>query len=409
MSRAKKIVACMLIVVMTAGILSGCTTFDNFRKAFLNKNPDNDAQIKIGVYEPTSGADKKAGEAEIKGIELAYSLYPELNGAKIELLYADNKSDIDAAETAMADLMKKKPKAVLGSYGNIYSLIAGPHLQAAEVPGIAITNTNPLVTKNNPYYFRVSTVDTFQAAAMARYVYEKLDQKKAGVLIPDKNEQALALASEFENRFIELTGKNSAVTVYEYYEAGSVDYTQQLAVIRDSGVKSVYLCGDYEDVACVLREAGEMNLDVVFLGDSTWGSEEFIKIAGDYAYKNVAFTTLYTEAEIITETSEEFLRAYAAEYGNETPDPAAALAFDAYLILLDAIERAGVDCTGAELQQALKETDGFQGASGEISFDNYGNPKKSVVINTIDNGNVSSLCTIEPRSAVKKSEKEEEN
>lgn len=409
MKKIKRIIACTLTVIMVAGLLSGCTTFDNFKKAFLNKNPENDAPIKIGIYEPMTGKDKEAGAAEIKGIELANKLYPELAGAQIELIYADNKSDIDAAETAMADLMKKQPKAVLGSYGNIYSLIAGPHLENAEVPGIAITNTNPLITKNNPYYFRVSTVDTYQAAAMARYVYEELGQKKAGVLIPENNEQALALASTFENKLEELTGKNSAVKVYEYYQAGSADYTAQLEIIKDSGVKSVFLCGDHEDVACILQQAGEMNLDVIFLGDSTWGSEEFIKVAGDYAYENVAFTTLYTEEEIITETSEEFLQAYAQEYDGETPDPAAALGFDAYLILLDAFERAGTGCSGAELQKALMETNKFQGASGEITFDNYGNPKKSVVINTINNGIISSLCIMDPQSTVKKSENEEEN
>ena len=407
MNRAKRIVACMLIAVMTAGLLSGCTTFDNFKKAFLNKNPENDAQIKIGVYEPMSGTDKKAGEAEIKGIELAYSLYPELDGAKVELIYADNKSDINAAETAMADLMKKQPKAVLGSYGNIYSLIAGPHLETAEVPGIAITNTNPLVTKNNKYYFRVSTVETYQAAAMARYVYEELGQRKAGILIPEDNEQALAMASTFENKLEDITDSKNAIKAYEYYTAGSVDYVPQLEKIKASGVKSVYLCGDYEDIACVLQEAGDLDMNVVFLGDSTWGEEEFIELAGDYAYKNIAFTTLYTEEEILTETSEEFLQAYAEEYGDETPDPATALAFDAYLVLLDAIERAGVDCTGAELQKALMETSEFQGASGEITFNNYGDPKKSVVINTINNGEISSLCIMEPQSAVKKSEEEE--
>ncbi len=396
MNRAKRIVACMMVAVMTAGLLSGCTTFDNFKKAFLNKNPENDAQIKIGVYEPMSGKDKKAGEAEVKGIELAHSLYPELNGARVELIYADNKSDIDAAETAMADLMKKQPKAVLGSYGNIYSLVAGPHLETAEVPGIAVTNTNPLVTRNNKYYFRVSTVETYQAAAMARYVYGELGQKKAGILIPEDNEQALAMASTFENKLEALTDSKNAIKVYEYYTAGSVDYVPQLEAIKASGVKSVYLCGDYEDIACVLQEAGDLGMEVVFLGDSSWGTEEFIDIAGDYAYKNIAFSTLYTEEEILTDTSEEFLQAYAEEYGDETPDPATALAFDAYLILLDAIERAGVDCTGEELQKALMETNRFQGASGEITFNNYGDPKKSVVINTIDNGKISSLCIMKP-------------
>lgn len=396
MKRARKIIACMLVAAMAAGALSGCTTYDNFKKAFLNKNPDNDAQIKIGIYEPVTGAEKEAGEAEIKGIELAHSLYPELNGAKVELIYADNKSDINAAETAMADLMKKQPKAVLGSYGNIYSLIAGPHLEAAKVPGIAITNTNPLITKNNPYYFRVSTVDSYQAEAMARYVYEELKQKKAGVLVPADNEQALALASEFENMFTKLTDNSDAIKVYEYYEAGTADYYEQLQTIKASGVRSVYLCGDHEDVACVLQEAGRLNMDVVFMGDSTWGSEEFLDIAGKYTNNNVAFTTLYTEEEIITETSAEFLAAYSAEYGNDTPEPATALGFDAYMILLDAIERAGVDSTGEELRKALLETKTFQGASGEITFNNVGDPKKSVVINTIDQGKISSLCTIEP-------------
>ena len=397
MKRAKRIVACMLTIALVAVTLSGCTTFDNFKKAFLNKNPENDAQVKIGIYEPMTGVDKTAGEAEIKGIELAHELYPTVAGATVELLYADNKSDIDAAETAMADLMKKQPMAVLGSYGNIYSLIAGPHLEAAEVPGIAITNTNPLITKNNPYYFRACAVETYQAASMARYVYEELNQKKAGVLIPENNEQALALASEFENKFVALAENDDAIKVYEYYQAGSVDYTQQLQTIADSGVKSVYLCGDYEDVACVLQQAGDMNLKVVFLGDSTWGSEEFLQVAGDYAYKNVAFTTLATEEEVITETSEEFLQAYAEKYDGETPEPATALGFDAYLILLDAIERAGVGCTGDELREALLATSDFHGASGVISFSKFGDAKKTVAINTIDNGKISSLCTIDPQ------------
>ena len=198
MNKAKRIIACILVVAMASVSLAGCTTFNNFKKAFLNKNPENDAQIRIGVYEPMTGTDKEAGEAEIKGIELAHKLYPYAGDERVELIYADNKSDIDAAETAMEDLMKKTPTAVLGSYGNIYSLIAGKHIKEAKIPAIAITNTNPLVTKNNPYYLRVSLVDTYQATAMARYVIENLKQTQAGILLPANDDQALAVASSFE-------------------------------------------------------------------------------------------------------------------------------------------------------------------------------------------------------------------
>lgn len=395
MNKGKRIIACFLIILMTAGLMSGCTTFDNFRKAFLNKNPDNDAQITIGIYEPMSGEDKENGEAEIKGIELANKLYPDVNGARIELIYADNKSDIEAAETAMADLIKKSPTAVLGSYGNLYSLIAGSYLEVSETPGIAITNTNPLVTKNNPYYFRVSPVDTYEATAMARYVIETLHQTQVGILVPEGDEQALALAESFENYMTENAA--GANTVYQKYKAGSGDFAEQLRAIKDSAVSYVYLCGDSEDVINILRQANEMGMtDVTFLGDSTWSDDEFINEIYKYVDKNIAFTTLYTNEEQVTETSTQFLEAYKEEYGDEEPEAAAALGFDAYLILIQAIERAGVGCSGDELREALAATENFEGASGIITFNNIGDPEKSVVINTLKNKKISPLCTIAP-------------
>lgn len=398
MNKAKRIIACVLAVAMASVSLAGCTTFDNFRKAFLNKNPHNDAQIRIGIYEPMTGADKEAGEAEIKGIELAHKLYPEAGGAKVELIYADNKSNIEAAETAMEDLLKKTPTAVLGSYGNIYSLIAGEYLQEAEIPGIAITNTNPLVTKNNPYYFRVSLVDTYQATAMARYVIENLKQTAAGIMMPSNDEQALALASNFENYMAAKAGAN-AIAVQAEYKAGTGEFKEQLEAIKNSGVKSVYLCGDREDVAAILKEAKSMGMtDVTFLGDSTWAEEKFINAVYKYVDKNIAFTTLYTDKEHVTETSGQFLDAYKKEYGEE-PDAAAALGFDAYMLLISSIDCAGVGCTGEELRNAIAETVNFEGASGIITFDNMGDPEKSVVINTLQNKSISPLCTVSPVTA----------
>ena len=37
-------------------------------------------------------------------------------------------------------------------------MIAGKPVNDAKIPAIAITNDNPLVTKNYPYYFRVCYV-----------------------------------------------------------------------------------------------------------------------------------------------------------------------------------------------------------------------------------------------------------
>lgn len=198
---------------------------------------------------------------------------------------------------------------------------------------------------------------------------------------------------------VENTG--NAITVYKEYKAGSGDFTEQLEAIKSSGVSSVYLCGDYEDVINVLKQAKEMGMtNVTFLGDNTWADEEFIDAIYKYVDKNIAFTTLYTDEELVTETSRQFLEAYKDEYGDEEPEAAAALGFDAYLLLIRAIERAGVGCSGAELKEALAATENFEGASGIITFDSIGDPEKSVVINTLKNKKTSPICTIAPISEV---------
>lgn len=398
MIKATKVVIMLSVLVFASVSLSGCTTFDNFAEAFLNKNSKTENTIRIGVHEPVTGADSQQGELEIRGIELANKLYPKALGRDVELVYADNKSDIDVADTVMADLIKKQPTVVLGSYGSIYSLVGNAHLETAKIPGIAITNVNPLVTANHPYYFRVCFVESYQGVALARYAQEQLGEKKTGILIPAEDEREEAMATTYKNKFAALTDDEEAVSVYEQFKKGQKDFTQQLAVIRDSGVKTVFLGGELPDVRRILEQAQKMHINVTFLGDSDWSTEEFLDMVGGHVYANIAFSTLYNENELVTEQAQAFLDAYAEEYGeNAVPDAATALGFDAYMIAVDAIEKAGSKNPNPDtVRDMLAQTSDFQGASGVITFDRVGDPMKSVVINTIQDKRVTPICTIDP-------------
>lgn len=76
--RRIRVIAGVLIVGLFSFLLTGCTTFDNFKEAFVEKEAKSKNTIKIGVFEPMSGSDKKMGELEVQGIELANELYPEV-------------------------------------------------------------------------------------------------------------------------------------------------------------------------------------------------------------------------------------------------------------------------------------------------------------------------------------------
>lgn len=398
-----KITAIILILVMLLVCLCGCTTYDNFKAAFIDKSDKQEVKIQIGVLEPVTGADSMAAEDEIRGIQLANKVHPNVNGKIISLVFSDDKSDIDAAETAAKTLIEKKPLVILGSYGSVYSLAASPYIKEAKIPAIAITNTNPLVTRNNEYYYRVCYVDSNQGDLLARYVLDSKKEKKAGVLIPEKDDAALAEATAFTDRIKGETGDDDAISYYEEFTTGQTDFTKQLKKLDKSGVDSVILAGDYTDAASIINQAADMGLDVEFLGDTTWGQQEFKDMIGSQVKEdNMSFVQFFAadsavDGEAITDERDKFLKAYAKEYGTDSePTDAMALGYDAYFVAIDAINKAGKDATAEKVQQILADPMySFEGASGAINFSSTGDPLKTAYISTWSGDSMTTVYTVE--------------
>ncbi len=395
----RKYICIIVMVVLALSVLTGCTTFHNFKEGFLDKPQDRKNIIQIGVYEPMSGADSEAGALEIQGIELAHEMYPTVNGKIVELVYADNGSDIYTAETAIKELLVKKPLVILGSYGSVYSMVAGDHISKEEIPAIAITNTNPLVTRNNPYYFRVCYVDSNQGDILANYVLEQKMETTAGVLLPEGDDFAMAMTTAFTDRMKAETENEDAIVVYEEYKPGAKDFSKQLTAIKNAGVKSVLLPGEITDSVHIIQQAQTMGLDVIFLGDTDWSSDDFKELAGDtVSEKNTAFVNFFAADEVISKESELFQKAYQEKYGEDAvPQDSVALGYDAYVIAVDAIDKADDDAGSREVREVLAGQHEFQGASGVITFNSMGDPIKTAYISTWENGKIKSLHTMNPR------------
>lgn len=396
--KIRKIAAVAVTAVLTVTMLTGCTTFNNFKEAFLQQKKSSDVTIQIGIYEPMSGADSDAAKAEIKGIELAHEVYPNIGGKIVELVYSDNSSDIDAAETAINNLISKKPDIILGSYGSVYSMIAGKPVNDAKIPAIAITNDNPLVTKNYPYYFRVCYVDSNQGDLLAKYVLEQKQETTAGVLIPNNDDVAMAMATTFVDRIKAETENEDAITAYETYKPGQKDFTKPLKAIQESGVKSVLLPGDSADSANIINQAADMGMDAMFLGSTDWSSKEFrSELSSSVSKEHLAFVNFFTADDTINQESEKFLEAYHEKYGKDKePEDSVALGYDAYLIAINAVNDAGNDPSGNDIRKVLASAKEFQGASGNITFNTEGDPLRSAQISTWEGKKIVSTYTVEP-------------
>ncbi|SCJ99424.1 Leucine-%2C isoleucine-%2C valine-%2C threonine-%2C and alanine-binding protein precursor [uncultured Eubacterium sp.] len=396
--RKKRNMALALVLISIMIVMTGCTTFDNFKEAFFSEKGAASDTVKIGILEPQTGNDSEKGQMEIEGIELAYEIAGEVLGKKVELVYADTQSSIYVAESAVADLIDKKPAIVLGSYGEAVSLVASQKLGKVKIPAIAVTATNPLITKNNEYYFRVTFTDASQGKALADYVFEELGQTKAGIIKMKDEDTTSELVRQFTAQMAELTEDETSIAASVQIDSKTKDYKEYIEKIKASGVKAVFMPVSLKTADKIFAEAEKMGLtDITFIGPKDWHNNDIVELQNKYVGIKIAVASNFmsTSAEETADKDilyNQFIKAYKAKHGDSEPPEETVLGFDAYMIGIQAIEKAG-SIDGYLVKEALKSTSHFRGASGEISFDETGEPTKPINVDIIKDGKFVSVYT----------------
>jgi branched-chain amino acid transport system substrate-binding protein len=372
----------LLLVLLLAAAATGCS----------KKESD---VIKIGVFEPITGANAAGGQLEVEGIKLANKLYPEVLGKKVELVIADNKSDKVEAATAAARLVEKdKVTAIIGSWGSSLSMAAGDIVRQGKVPTVGASCTNPLVTAGNDYYFRVCFIDPFQGTVMANYAYSKLGAEKAAVIQEVNNDYAVGLAKFFMDSFKQLTGDENCIVALANYNTGDQDFSAQLTNVKAQNPDVIFAPGNFTESALIISQARKLGITCPIIGGDTWETQEFLDI-GQEAVEGAVFSTFFATEKPITEESAKFIAAYRDEY-NKEPAAVAALGYDAYILILDAIKRAGTT-DRVKLRDEIAKTENFPGAAGIITLDANGDAVKNAVIKVVKGGKFTYLDTIAPQ------------
>ena len=381
----KKAVGIVLLTIGIAALIVAC-------------GPAAPKTVKFGVFEPLTGANAGGGALEVEGIKLANELYPTVKVGdkeyKIELVIADNKSDkVEAANAAQRLVDKDKVNVVLGSWGSSLSMAAGPIVKNAKVSAIGLSCTNPLVTKDNEYYFRVCFIDPFQGTVMANYAFKNLNAKKAVIIREVSNDYSVGLAKFFADAFKQLTNDQNAILAELNYNTGDTDFSAQLTEIKKFKPDVIFAPGNYTESALIIKQARELGIKTPFLGGDTWETPEFIDV-GKQSVEGVVFSTFFATETPITDTSRVFLDAYRQKY-NKEPAAVTALGFDGYLVARDAIQRAG-SLDKEKVRAAIASTKDFPGATGMITLNADGDAVKSAVIKTVKDGKFTYLATVQP-------------
>ena len=344
--------------------------------------------VKIGVFQPLTGANAAGGALELEGIRLAHELNPtvEFGGKtyKVELVVADNRSDrVEAANAVQRLLDQDKVHVILGSWGSSFS-IAGGEVLRDRVPAIGLSCTNPLVTLGNDWYFRVCFIDPFQGTVMANYAYNDLEARTAVIVQEVANDYSVGLARFFSDNFIRLTGNPNAILATVNYQTGDQDFSAQLTAIRTHNPNVIFAPGNYTESALVMKQARELGITVPVIGGDTWETPEFIDVGGERV-EGAVFSSFFAAEYAGSPEAKKFLEEYAKRY-NKEPAAVTALGYDGYLVALDAIRRAN-STDPAKIRDAIAKTSGFVGATGITTLDANGDATKSAYIKAVQGGN----------------------
>lgn len=322
--------------------------------------------IKIGVYLPLTGQNAFGGQLELEGVQLGHKEMPEVLGRPVELVVVDNKSDkVEAANAVKRLIERDKVSAFIGTYGSALAMAGAEVAEKAKVPGLGTSCTNPLVTQGKEYYFRGCFIDPYQADAIAEYVKNNLGFTRAAVLMDMTNDYAVGLAKYFTDAFKKVGGE---VIGNLKYSSGDQDFTAQLTDLIKKDPQIVFMPAYFAEGAIIMKQARELGAKFRLMGADAMDNPDTVKIGGKDV-EGFLHTTFPYDANManMSEEAKRFTEAWEKAYPGKTTNANALLGYNCYLLIVDAIKRAG-SAEPQAIAKALAETVDLPTALGKLTI-----------------------------------------
>lgn len=354
-------------------------------------------EISIGFFAPITGPAAADGASAKNAVELGLKEVNDaggIKGKKINLIIYDDRLNPQEA-VAIANKLIERDKVtgvVSGSYSGP-TRVTAPIFQKAGIPMVAGYAVHPDVTwdpkekKPNDFCFRNGFLGEIEGAAAAEFAVKNLKAQKVSLIFMD-NDFGRAISSGFAERAEKLGAKVLTKQMYKF--PGEKDFRPYLTRIKEGNPDLIFAAGYYNEAASIVRQAKELGITSKIMGEEGFDSPKFLEIAGPAAEGVVIATNL--DRDDPRPLVQNFLRNYRKAY-NEDADMVGASSYDAFMILVNAIQKAGMDAKA--IQKALLEAKDYNGLTGKISRFVQGEVVKPVQIQVVKGGKFHRLAVVD--------------
>lgn len=365
-------------IFITLVLLISCT-------AKTSHEPVPEPEIRIGViaYHPLPEIDPSTiiNAAELAVEEINSGSGITIKGKKHKVIWIRENVNAGVPEESVAAVQRLiNQQNVVVVIGPLFSVDAIPAGEIAEISGIPLITplaTNPKVTMNRKFVFRMGFLDEFQGRIAAIFARSELKAHSAAVLYNIADPYSRGLAEVFRNQLLEVDGQ---IVAFESYVGVEADFSRQLRKIRDIKPEVLYLPNFSEESKRIAVKARDMKIDAILLGGDSWDYGTLAQMPEfDGAYMTAHYST-----GMLNRKNIKFVASYREKF-DHLPGDTAAMTYDAFHLVIAAMKYK--DSADPEsIRDGLYEMGPYPGVGDYIYFVENGDPVKGVVILKLKDG-----------------------
>lgn len=365
--RPYAVIAAAVVAVTACGAGSGGSATDGGDGAA----GGSQAPVEIGVILSTSGKGAVFGVDQRNGVDVAVAMVNAaggIDGHPIKTRFEDSAYEKTQAQSIMSKMAPDESViGVIGPTSSAEAFAADPIANSAQLPVLAISNGAEGIPQIGEYVHRVGVPEEQLLPGVAHSVVEERGVKSAAILYASNDPFALTGYKAFS-----ATLKSDGVTITDvvpYNSDKTVNFTPQLQGIARHDPDALFIAAKSDEGAVILRQADQLNLDVVKVGNLAFTSPALLQAAGAAADGLVVGATWSPSDD--SKLNSEFKAEYQKKF-DKAPSPLSATAFNAVYIIKQALESAkSYDRAG--LQDGMESMSGYDVVGAPVKFIDVGN------------------------------------
>lgn len=367
-----------IIIAVIVIVLASYATFLKMDSDSIDKQKNT---IQIGAVLPLGGISAIYGQYPREGMDLAVdeiNAAGGINGKNLEIIYEDSQSQPTNAVTSLQKIIGSSDvPAVISGASSPETLAQAPVAEKNKVVLLAAGSAAPNIRFAGDYIFRVKVSVNKEVETLMDFAYTDLEARSIYILYV-QNDYGEGVNKFTNDVFLEMGGR---VLGREGFDIEETDFRTFLEKSRAANPDVVVLAGWPRNMGQILKQAKEMGINTTFITPGGTIGPEIIEIAGDAA--DGLIYTMEFDLESSREATKDFMDRFRKKYRKD-PELFSALGYDAVKIISAVMKDCGENSEC--IKDGLYRVENYDGASGVISFDEFGDVEKPLIFMTIKNG-----------------------